>query len=265
MQRRAVHLPMGKAACLAVLVAGLIIPAVQERTPSRAPSSPAAATQPGSRIVDRLLSGAAPDRDRPERQRAIVNCGKPVRGMEVEIRGEDGKPLPERAIGKVHARGPSIMHGYFRNEEATKACLSADGWLDTGDMGYLSKGYIYIVGRAKDMIIINGKNHWPQDIEWAVEQLPGFKAGDIAAFSITTPGGEETPAVLVQCRTSDLDERGRLRDVIRDRVRAITGINCVVELVPPRSLPRTSSGKLSRAKARNLYLSGEIETYDIAA
>jgi acyl-CoA synthetase (AMP-forming)/AMP-acid ligase II len=106
-------------------------------------------------------------------------------------------------------------------------------------------GYLYIVGRAKDMIIINGRNHWPQDIEWAVEQLPGFKAGDIAAFSITTPGGEETPAVLVQCRTSDAEERGRLRDAIRERVRAITGMNCVVELVPPRTLPRTSSGKLS--------------------
>ena len=132
-------------------------------------------------------------------------------------------------------------------------------------MGYMSNGYLYVVGRAKDMIIINGKNHWPQDIEWAVEQLPGFKAGDIAAFAITTPGGEETPAVLVQCRTSDIEERGRLRDVIRERVRAITGINCVIELVPPRSLPRTSSGKLSRAKARNLYLSGEIQTYDIAA
>jgi fatty-acyl-CoA synthase len=157
------------------------------------------------------------------------------------------------------------MVGYFRDEEATRACLSEDGWLDTGDMGYMSGGYLYIVGRAKDMIIINGRNHWPQDIEWAVEQLPGFKAGDIAAFSITTQGGEETPAVLVQCRTSDLEERGRLRETIRERVRAITGINCVIELVPPKTLPRTSSGKLSRAKARALYLSGEIETYDIAA
>jgi fatty-acyl-CoA synthase len=129
----------------------------------------------------------------------------------------------------------------------------------------MSDGYVYIVGRAKDMIIINGKNHWPQDIEWAVEQLPGFKAGDIAAFAITTPGGEEAPAVLVQCRTSDTEERGRLRDEIRERVRSITGMNAVVELVPPRTLPRTSSGKLSRAKARNLYLSGEIQPYDIAA
>ncbi len=226
---------------------------------------------PGEGIVvemveETLLAGGGPgERDRPQRYRAVVNCGKPVREMEVQIRGDDGSRIGEREIGRVHCRGPAVMVGYFRDEEATAACLDGDGWLDTGDMGYLSDGYLYIVGRAKDMIIINGKNHWPQDIEWAVEQLPGFKAGDIAAFSITTPGGEETPAVLVQCRTSDGDERGRLRDIIRERVRAITGINCVVELVPPRSLPRTSSGKLSRAKARNLYLSGEIQAYDIAA
>ena len=226
---------------------------------------------PGEGIVveiveETLLAGGGPgERDRPQRYRAVVNCGRPARDMQVEIRGDDGARLGEREIGQVYCRGASVMAGYFRDEEATAACLDAQGWLDTGDMGYLSGGYLYIVGRAKDLIIINGKNHWPQDIEWAVEQLPGFKAGDIAAFSITTPGGEETPAVLVQCRTSDTEERGRLREAIRERVRAITGINCVVELVPPRSLPRTSSGKLSRAKARNLYLSGELPTYDIAA
>ncbi|MBV8687337.1 MAG: fatty acyl-AMP ligase [Alphaproteobacteria bacterium] len=198
-------------------------------------------------------------RDRPQRYRAIVNCGRPVQGMEVAIRDEDGSALGESQIGKVWCRGPSVMVGYFRDEEATKACLAGDGWLDTGDMGYMSGGYLYIVGRAKDMIIVNGRNHWPQDIEWAVEQLPGFKAGDIAAFAITTPGGEETPAVLVQCRSLDESERKRLREDIRERVRAVTGMNCVIELIPPRTLPRTSSGKLSRAKARNLYLSGEIQ------
>ena len=224
---------------------------------------------PGEGIMVELveetdLSGGESAEDRPPRYRAIVNCGKPAKDMVVEIREEDGSILPEKAIGKVWTTGPSIMTGYFRDQEATDACL-VDGWLDTGDMGYMSGGYLYIVGRAKDMIIINGKNHWPQDIEWAVEQLPGFKAGDIAAFSITTPGGEETPAVLVHCRTSDYGERSRLRDQIRDKVRSITGMNCVVELVPPRTLPRTSSGKLSRSKARNLYLSGEIQPYDVAA
>ncbi|OWK30810.1 fatty acyl-AMP ligase [Sphingomonas mucosissima] len=215
-------------------------------------------------VEETQLSGVPAGQDRPQRYRAIVNCGKPVRDMAIEIREEDGTPLPERAIGKVWCSGPSVMVGYFRDPEATDACMK-DGWLDTGDMGYLSDGYIYIVGRAKDMIIVNGRNHWPQDIEWAVEQLPGFKQGDIAAFAITTPGGEETPAVLVQCRTSDGEERSRLRDEIRDRVRAVTGMNCVIELIPPRTLPRTSSGKLSRAKARNLYLSGEIKPYAVAA
>jgi fatty-acyl-CoA synthase len=217
-------------------------------------------------VEENELSGCeAADDERPRRYRAVVNCGKPVLGMEIEIRGDDGGALPDRGIGRVYVRGTSVMHSYFRDEEATKACLSEDGWLDTGDMGYLSKGYIFIVGRAKDMIIINGRNYWPQDIEWAVEQLPGFKSGDIAAFAITGPSGEETPAVLVHCRVSDSEERGRLRDDIRERVRAITGITPVVELVPPRTLPRTSSGKLSRVKARNLYLSGEIQPYDIAA
>ena len=187
-------------------------------------------------VEESELTGMAGGADRPTRYRAIVNCGKAVKDMTIEVREEDGSVLPDRVIGKIWCTGPSIMSGYFRDEESTAACMQ-NGWLDTGDMGYLSDGYIFVVGRAKDMIIINGKNHWPQDIEWAVEQLPGFKAGDIAAFSITTVGGEEAPAVLVQCRTSDEAERAKLREQIKDKVRSVTGMNCVVELVPPRTLP----------------------------
>ncbi|MBT0666961.1 fatty acyl-AMP ligase [Novosphingobium profundi] len=215
-------------------------------------------------VEEERLSGSPRDLSRPARYRAIVNCGKPVLDMEVVIRGESGKPLSDHQIGKVWCRGTSVMHSYFRDPESTAECL-VDGWLDTGDMGYMAQGYLFIVGRAKDMIIINGKNHWPQDIEWAVEQLPGFNHGDIAAFSVETEGGEEAPAVLVHCRVSDPAKRIELRDLIRDKVRSITGMNCVVELVPPKSLPRTSSGKLSRAKAKKLYLSGEIAPLDLAA
>jgi len=215
-------------------------------------------------VEEERLSGRPRDLSRPARYRAIVNCGKPVLDMEVEIRGEEGHALPDHHIGKVWCRGPSVMHSYFRDPEATAACL-VDGWLDTGDMGYMLDGYLFIVGRAKDMIIINGKNHWPQDIEWAVEQLPGFHQGDIAAFAVESDNGEEVPAVLVHCRISDPEERVKLREQIRDKVRSITGMNCVVELVPPKSLPRTSSGKLSRAKAKTLYLAGDIEPYLLAA
>ena len=215
-------------------------------------------------VEEERLSGTPRDLSRPARYRAIVNCGVPIRGMEVEVRGENDKPLGDHTIGKVWCRGSSVMHSYFRDPESTNDAL-VNGWLDTGDMGYLVNGYLFIVGRAKDMIIINGKNHWPQDIEWAVEQLPGFHQGDIAAFSVETESGEELPAVLVHCRVSDPEERVRLHHEIREKVRSVTGMNCVVELVPPRTLPRTSSGKLSRAKAKKLYLSGEIEPYKLAA
>lgn len=215
-------------------------------------------------VEEERLSGAPRDLSRPARYRAIVNCGKPLPDMEVAIRGENGEARADHQIGKVWCRGPSVMHSYFRNPEATSDCL-VDGWLDTGDMGYTANGYLFIVGRAKDMIIINGKNHWPQDIEWAVEQLPGFNHGDIAAFSIEMENGEEAPAVLVHCKVSDPEERVKLRDQIADKVRSVTGMSCIVELVPPRTLPRTSSGKLSRAKAKKLYLAGEIVPIDLAA
>jgi fatty-acyl-CoA synthase len=217
------------------------------------------------RLAGEGFADAPSDPTKPVRYRAIVDCGVALPGLTIEIRDSAGKVLADRQIGRVLVKGLGLMEGYFRDPEATAACLSPDGWLDTGDMGYLVDGHIFIVGRAKDMIILNGKNHWPQDIEWAIEQLEGFKAGDIAAFSITTPQGEEAPAVLVQCRTTDTDERARLKDAIRQKVRAITGMNCVVELVPPRTLPRTSSGKLSRVKARQLYLAGEIVPFDVAA
>ncbi|WP_379552397.1 fatty acyl-AMP ligase [Erythrobacter sp. W53] len=222
-------------------------------------------------VEEERLSGTPRDISRPARYRAIVNCGKALPDMEVEIHDENGNSRGDHQIGKVWCRGPSVMHSYFRNEEATRDCLvpsddeTKGDWLDTGDMGYMADGYLFIVGRAKDMIIINGKNHWPQDIEWAVEQLPGFNHGDIAAFSVETDNGEEAPAVLVHCRVSDPEERVKLRDQISDKVRSVTGMNCVVELVPPRTLPRTSSGKLSRAKAKKQYLSGEIQPLELAA
>lgn len=217
-------------------------------------------------VDERMLSGELDDHapgKRP-RLRRIVNCGRPVLGHEVQIRCEQGRALPDRGIGRIFFRGPSVMAGYFRDEAASQAALR-DGWLDTGDMGYLLGGYVYIVGRAKDMIIINGRNYWPQDIEWAIEQLPGFKSGDIAAFSITQAGGQEVAAVLVQCRVTDPGERTRLREAIRAKVRALTGMNCLVELVAPRTLPRTSSGKLSRVKARSMYLAGTIQPLSVAA
>src|SRR3546814_19068400 len=118
---------------------------------------------------------------------------------------------------------------------------------------------------SSDVCSSDLKNHWPQDIEWAVEQLPGFNHGDIAAFSIEMENGEEAPAVLVHCRVSDPDERVSLRHAIREKVRSITGMTCVVELVPPRNLPHPRPAKLSRPHAKRLYLHGAHEALDLEA
>jgi fatty-acyl-CoA synthase len=190
--------------------------------------------------------------------RAVVNCGTLIPGYELEIRDEYGNVLGDREIGRVFVRGPSVMREYYRDPEATAAALSPDGWLDTGDMGYVLKGSLYIVGRFKDMMIINGRNHWPQDIEWAVEQIPGVRTGDTAAISIPGSDAEEVPLVLVQCRLRDEEERLALRRQIKDTVQQFLGINCEVMLVSPRALPKTSSGKLSRSKARLDFLAGTL-------
>src|SRR3546814_9993061 len=102
-------------------------------------------------LVEETLLSGAPDAhgDRPVRYRAIVNCGRPVRDMKVEIRDDDGAVLGDRQIGRIYCSGPSVMIGYFRDPEATEACLK-DGWLDTGDMGYMADGYIFIVGRSEE-------------------------------------------------------------------------------------------------------------------
>lgn len=193
------------------------------------------------------------------RMREVVNCGRLLPEYEIEIRDEGDTPLPDRSVGRVYLRGTSVMREYFNDPETTRAVLSPEGWLDTGDMGYMKEGCIYIVGRAKDMIIVNGRNHWPQDIEWAAEQVEGVKKGDVAAISVPGENAEEMPLILAQCRISDATDRVKLIEALKKQVQAETGVNCLIELVPPKSLPRTSSGKLSRTKARNQYMSGHLQ------
>lgn len=190
--------------------------------------------------------------------RTFVACGHVIRGHTVEIRDEDGAVMAEREIGRVFFNGPSVMQGYFGDQEATDACIH-DGWLDTGDLGYFIGDQLVIVGRSKDMMIVNGRNYWPQDIEWTVERMEGMRSGDAAAFTLEQDDGGEKPTILVQCRPSAPDVREALAAEVRARVQDQVGLGCDVILVPPRTLPKTSSGKLARGKAKANFLSGEIE------
>jgi len=188
--------------------------------------------------------------------RPFVFCGRVMPEHDLVIRDNEGNELPDRVIGRVHICGPSVMNGYFGDPAATKRVLSKTGWLDTGDMGYLVDGNLVITGRGKDLIICNGRNIWPQDIEWAVEGLEGLRRGDAAAFSIEDVDGAEKVVVVVQCRASEPEIRARLEREIGAATRLVAGADCKVVLAQPRSLPMTSSGKLSRSLAKTNYLAG---------
>jgi fatty-acyl-CoA synthase len=184
----------------------------------------------------------------------FVNCGKPLSGHEVVIRGEDGAGLPERHCGSVFVRGPSVMSGYFGDCGNHPDVLSVDGWLDTGDIGYLAAGDIMITGRKKDLIIINGRNIWPQDLEYLAEQQPEVRPGDASAFAVPKPDGEEQAVVVIQCREADVEKRQNLVDRMDRAIRAELGVDCIVDLVPLHTLIRTSSGKLSRFRTREDFI-----------
>jgi fatty-acyl-CoA synthase len=154
--------------------------------------------------------------------------------------------------------GPSLMSGYYHDGEATDAVIGADGYLATGDMGYLLDGEIIVTGRAKDLILHNGRNIWPQDIEWAAEQVEPLKSGDVAAFAVEGEDGDDDVVVLVQCRVIDAAGIEKLRREVSSVVHHSAGVECAVVLVPPKSLPFTSSGKLSRSGAKQKFLSGEL-------
>ena len=146
------------------------------------------------------------------------------------------------------------MSGYFDDPGKTREVLSLDGWFDTQDIGYLAEGRIVIIGRKKDVIIINGRKIWAQDLEHLAEELPEVRTGDACAFSVLNPNSIETAAMVVQWRgvnsTGEGDFAHRLQGLIGERF----GIDCFIEIVPPHTLPRTSSGKLSRSKAREEFL-----------
>ena len=184
----------------------------------------------------------------------FTNCGAPLPGYEVEVRDIRGQVLPERHCGTLYVRGPSIMSGYFGDLNSTREVLSPDGWLNTGDLAYRVGNGIVITGREKDLIIINGRNIWPQDLEYLAEQQTEVRTGDASSFSVTDANGEEQAVMMVQCRESDEIKRADLRERLHSLIREEFGIDCLIELVPRNTLPRTTSGKLSRSGARKEYL-----------
>jgi fatty-acyl-CoA synthase len=187
-----------------------------------------------------LAVPAAPD---ARRSREFVLCGRPLPGHRLDVLGPDGAPLPDRRVGRIVLSGPSV------------AAPGPDGRLDTGDRGYLLDGEVVVTGRDKDVVIVNGRNVWPQDIEWTAEAAAaaavGMRSARAAAVPVDGDAGEAA-AVLLETALADPTERAALAEAVAGAVRAAHGVDAAVTLVAPGALPLTSSGKLSRAGARRL-------------
>jgi fatty-acyl-CoA synthase len=186
--------------------------------------------------------------------KSVLSCGQPMPEYQIQVRDGQGHVLPERQIGTLYVRGPSVMSGYFDNENATGDVLSDEGWLNTGDLAYIADTNIFITGREKDLLIVNSRWVWPQDLESIAEQQPEVRMGDAAAISVPGEEGQDTAVLLLQCRKPDQTKQSGLTLRIQRLIRRKIGINCRIELVSRHTLPRTTSGKLARARARQEYL-----------
>jgi acyl-CoA synthetase (AMP-forming)/AMP-acid ligase II len=180
--------------------------------------------------------------------------------MEVEIRDADGQRLGEGRRGRIFVRGPTVMAGYLDQPGATGAVLH-DGWLDTGDLGFTAEGELYVHGRAKDLIVIRGANHPPEEFETCIESVAGVRSGRVAAAGFVPPGDDAEQLLLLVERAGGENRapRAELEREIRRAVRTRTGVEPhTVRIVAPGTLPRTSSGKLRRAEALARHLAGEL-------
>ncbi|MBX3468174.1 MAG: AMP-binding protein [Planctomycetes bacterium] len=191
----------------------------------------------------------------------VVGCGPPLPGHEVRVVGDDGRPRGEREVGRVEFRGPSATRGYRDHPAATRALLRGGNWLDTGDLGYLAGGELFLTGRRKDLIIRAGRNVYPHDLEAAVAALDGVRKGGVAVFAARAREGPERLVVAAETRLPPEDDarRGALRRRIEALTLELTDAPADdVRLLPPRSVPRTANGKVRRAAARELYEQGRL-------
>ena len=180
----------------------------------------------------------------------IVNCGSALPEHEIRIVDNDGELLPDLRVGRVLVKGPSLMSGYLDDQEATERVILENGWLDTGDLGYIHRDNLYLTGRRKDIIIVNGRNIRAQDLEEIAEEMDEIRMGESSAFDIETDDEQQIVVLVVECRRTESTARQSLIKQLQRKVYEGFGIYCYVDLVAPHTLPRTSSGKLSRVAAR---------------
>ena len=192
--------------------------------------------------------------------RAFVSCGHAVPGSEVRVVDDGGQPLPAGRVGEVCVRGPSVMAGYWRNDERTNDAVQ-DGWLHTGDLGFWGTDGLVICGRAKDMIILGGRNLYPEDYEFWTERVPGVRRGNVIAFAVPA---HERMVVVAETTANAEEADGVARQALITLQQQLPRGPEEVVLVAPGTLPKTSSGKRQRRACRDRYDAGELDPLAVA-
>ncbi len=200
---------------------------------------------------------AAPVAGDADGVRHLAILGRPVEGLEIRVVDPiTGDELKEREVGELEIRGTSVTPGYYKRPDANIE-LFHDGWLRTGDLAYLLDGEMVMCGRIKDMIIVGGRNVYPEDIERALADIDGVRAGNIIAFGVDNAQGKEGLVIVAESKSDDHDG---VRRSVADRVRVAVGLPAKdIVLVLPGSLPKTSSGKLQRSLCKIRYLGAELQ------
>jgi fatty-acyl-CoA synthase len=224
-----------------------------------APGAGMAVDAVDARVLETERFAAAVDHTQRGARR-LAKLGEPIDGLEVRIADpERGVLLRDREAGEIEVRGTSVTPGYFRNAAATEAAFR-DGWLRTGDLGYMVDGELVVCGRIKDVIIVGGRNVFPEDVERAVGELDGVRAGNVIAFGVESDRGRETLVVVAESKADDLT---LVRKAVGERVREVVGVPAKdIVLVAPGTLPKTSSGKLQRSLCRRRYHDGQLTLVD---
>ncbi len=187
----------------------------------------------------------------------VVSCGRPFPNHELRIVDDAGNTLPERSVGNVLLRGPSVTAGYYEHPEETAKSF-VDGWLHTGDLGYIAGGELYVCGRAKDLIILNGKNYYPQDVERIASKTHGVRPDQVVAFAVRGEASEDC-VVVAEANKSSFDAELVSR-TIKQRVRAELGITVAeVVFIKRNTMPKTSSGKVRRRDTKQRFEAGTLE------
>ena len=190
----------------------------------------------------------------------FVSCGRALPNHEIRVVDADGHRVADRREGHVQFTGPSATAGYYRNPDATRELVRADGWLETGDLGYLIDGELFLTGRHKDLIIKAGRNLQPHEAEEVVAGVPGVRKGCVAAFGVSDPGrGTERFVIVAETRQTSQEARAALEAAIIERVATAMGVPPdVIVLSPPGSVLKTSSGKIRRSATREAYTTGQL-------